>query len=188
MSLYLVCVVLGLHACWAILYQLFRQLAKQEEVMKPRKGMVDHMPFTKESMGRTGSSPTWWMLLPGSWLGFTFSHPQGQLRGLYVTLSFGLCLIIPGFSTQAVISPSKYLLGGWKAEAWTCPHLQYLAHQCLLRQSVCLYKSERIIHQSLWGEDRVFDLSGCLTISTPPMEKDLKTRLTWPLSSILGRQ
>jgi hypothetical protein len=41
-------------ACWAILYQLFRQLAKQEGVMKPRKGMVDHMPFTKKSMGRTG--------------------------------------------------------------------------------------------------------------------------------------
>lgn len=111
------------------------------------------------------------MRLPGSWLGFTFSHLQGQLRGLRVILLlFGLCLIIPGFSTQAAIAPSKYLLReGRGMDLPTSP----IPGTSVPSQSVYLYKSERIIHQSLWGEDGVFDLGGCLKISKPPRLSEL---------------
>lgn len=102
------------------------------------------------------------------------SHPQGQLRGLSDIFSFGLCLIFPGFSTQARIALSKYLLRGMEDRGINLP-TPPIPGPAVSSQTAYLYKSERIIPQSLRGEGRVFDLGGCPKISTPPMEKDLKT-------------
>lgn len=119
---------------------------------------------------------------------FTCPLPQGNLRDLSHTIIWIVFhfprILHTGYDCLLLSVSSRVESRGTDLPTSLTPGTSVSS------QTVCLSVQVRTYYSldPSGGEDRVFDLSGCLAISTPPMEEDMKPRPSWPRSSILSGQ